>query len=56
MGRVVTKQEMVDWVFKQPDSRFVNFNQNTSECDCGCIMVQFGNDAGIEFEKCGASK
>lgn len=42
--RIVTKQELIDFVDAQPDDRPVDFNQFYSIEDCGCLMVHFGKE------------
>lgn len=49
----VTKQQMIDYCFAQPDDRQVDFEENYARNKCGCVMVQYGKDNGIEFEGCG---
>lgn len=49
----VTKQQMIDYIFSQPDDRRVNFRENWANQDCGCVMVHYGKDNGFEFVGCG---
>ena len=42
--RIVTKQELIDFVDAQPDDRPVNFQQFYSTEDCGCLMIHFGKE------------
>ena len=42
--RIVTKQELIDFVDAQPDDRPVNFKQFYSTKDCGCLMIHFGKE------------
>ena len=50
---IVTKQQMIDYIFAQPDERRVNFSQNYFHNDCGCVMVHYGKDNGVKFHGCG---
>lgn len=52
---IVTKQQMIDYCFAQPDDREVNFSGSCRSDPCGCVMVQYGIDNGIEFDGCGIS-
>lgn len=51
---IVTKQQMIDYIFAQPDDRMVDFDENYAGQKCGCIMVHYGKDNGIVgFDICG---
>ena len=44
MVKIVTAQEIRDYVLAQPDDRPIdNYNPN-SEDGCGCVMVNYGRD------------
>lgn len=49
----VTKQQMIDFCFAQPDDRKVDFFANEIGDDCGCVMVHYGAAHNITFESCG---
>lgn len=40
----VTKQDIVDFIRKQPDDRKVSMNQTKYDDKCGCVMVQYGKE------------
>lgn len=42
--RIVTKQELIDFVDAQPDDRPIDFQQFYSTEDCGCLMIHFGKE------------
>lgn len=50
---IVTKQQMVDYCFAQPDDRNVDFGENYFRKPCGCVMVHYGKDNGMQFDGCG---
>lgn len=50
---IVTKQQMIDYCFAQPDDRIVNFGENYNNTHCGCVMVQYGKTNGLDFAGCG---
>lgn len=41
---VVTKQQLLDFVNTQSDDRPIDFNQNESFEECGCLMVHYGKE------------
>jgi len=47
--RIIPEQEFIDWCFNQPDSREVNFCEVLASDQCGCAMIQFGRELGLEF-------
>jgi hypothetical protein len=49
----VTLQDMIEFVFSQPDDKKVNFSQTESDSSCGCIMVQYAKYKNIGFESVG---
>jgi len=52
--KVVTKQEIVDYVFSQPREREVKMKENFSKEGCGCVMVQYGKERlGMKNFECG---
>jgi hypothetical protein len=48
-------QEFVDWIFEQPDLKYTDFNSFNKNDFCGCPMVQFGNEKGIDFFRCSST-
>jgi hypothetical protein len=50
---IIKKQDIVNWVFKQPDDREVRFDEPGGASECGCVMVQYARDAKIDFFSCG---
>ncbi len=51
----ITKQQMVDFIFSQPDEREVDMVQAHPEASCGCVMVHYGKEHNIPFSFCGTS-
>lgn len=46
-------QDVLDFIHNQPDDRQVEMSDPDNRKDnCGCIMVQFGRDQGLEFSSC----
>ncbi len=52
----VTKQQMINYIFAQPDDRMVNFSENLTNQDCGCVMVHYGKDNDLKFNGCGFAR
>lgn len=54
--RKFTFQEVLDFIQSQPDERQVNFIDTsnyyfeTDDLTCGCLMIQFGREKGLEFK------
>lgn len=47
-------QDLVDFIFAQPDDRRVDMMKNYSDEACGCIMVHFGKEKlGLIDFSCG---
>lgn len=53
--RIVTKEEFLEWIKEQPDDKNFNYDnvKNNTEL-CGCPMVQFGVDKGVDFYSVGS--
>jgi|LakMenEpi03Aug12_release.lakeMendotaPanAssembly.Ray.scaffolds.fasta_scaffold16366_18 hypothetical protein len=51
--KVVTREDMIEFIQQQPDDRQVRFGENLAGDTCGCIMVQYARYAGIKFSSCG---
>jgi hypothetical protein len=49
----VTRKELAAWIMTQPDDREVEFRQNRSHMDCGCVMMQYAKDNVPETTYCG---
>lgn len=54
--KTVTIQEMVDYIMAQPPDRKVNWGENLSIHECGCLMIQFARDNNIPAIECGISR
>lgn len=48
----VTKQEIVDFINGQPQSRPVDMRENFFDEPCGCVMVHYGKEM-LKFDKFG---
>lgn len=42
--KIVTHQEIINWVNTQPANRPVTMMENYSRCPIGCVMVQYGKE------------
>lgn len=42
--KIITKQEIIDFIKSQPDDRPVNMRQMVSTDSCGCFMVHYGKE------------
>lgn len=49
----VTLQDMIEFVFSQPNEKRINFEQTESNSSCGCLMVQYAKHKNIQFESVG---
>lgn len=54
--KIVTIQEMVDYIMAQPPDRKVNWVENESKNECGCLMIQFARDNNIPATECGITR
>jgi hypothetical protein len=50
--KIITTEEMLDFIFSQPPEKVVDWMENESSEPCGCLMVQFGRDNQLEFDSC----
>ena len=41
---LVTKEDFVDWIMAQDDSKPVNMSEINGDCQCGCVMVQYAKE------------
>ena len=49
-----SRKELEDFILAQPDERPVNFNDTRNRgLTCGCMMVQFGREVGLDFTYAG---
>jgi hypothetical protein len=53
--RVVTAKEMIEFIFSREDGELIDYCKSESSSDCGCLMVEFGKHAGIQFDCVGIS-
>lgn len=51
--REVTAKEMVEFIMSQPDEKLIDYSECDTDGSCGCLMVQYGKFAGIEFDCAG---
>lgn len=51
--QVVTKEQMKSFIDAQPDDKPVDMGNNWVNDRCGCVMVQYGLENGIESNGCG---
>ena len=49
----VTRQDMVEFIQAQPDDRKVDFADAFKDDECGCVMVHYGREKGLDFNDCG---
>lgn len=49
---IVTKEEAVEFIMKQPDDRPINFMDPRDDDRCGCLMVHIGREKGLKFNYC----
>jgi hypothetical protein len=47
--KTYTKEELIDWVMKQPDERPVYMGDGNND-GCGCVMTQFLRSKRIKFD------
>lgn len=40
----VTKQDILNWIEKQPDDRKINMLNTTLNDECGCVMIEYAKD------------
>lgn len=56
MVKIVTAQEIRDYVLSQPDDKPLDNTNNYSNSYCGCIMIQYGKEKlGLIDFSCGFS-
>jgi hypothetical protein len=56
MVQIVTAQQIKDYVLGQPDDKPVNNENNYSNSNCGCVMIQYGKEKlGLNDFSCGFS-
>jgi hypothetical protein len=49
-----SRKELEDFILAQPDARLVDFNDTRNRrLTCGCMMVQFGREVGLDFTYAG---
>ena len=49
-----SRKELEDFILAQEDERPVNFNDTRNRgLTCGCMMVQFGREVGLDFTYAG---
>jgi len=49
----ITRQELIDFIKRQPDEKEFWMDQSTNQSSCGCLMVQYGREQNWDFEGCG---
>lgn len=49
----VTKEDLVNFINRQPDDRPINFKENKSSDTCGCLMVHYAKSLGYDNFSCG---
>lgn len=42
-------EELKSWILSQPNDKEVRMHQTTYN-SCGCVMVQYGKEKGIDFD------
>lgn len=52
-SKIVTHQQMVDFINSQPDERLVDFDQIKYDSPCGCIMIQYAREHNFNPGVCG---
>lgn len=51
--KTITYTELTAWIRKQPLDRAINMSESTIAAECGCIMIQFAKDNGIDCSSVG---
>lgn len=52
-----TRDDLLKFINEQPDDRPVNFREPDCTCECGCLLVHFGEEKlGLEEFECGYSE
>lgn len=45
----VSKQEFINWIFKQPNYKKIDYDHIINDHNSGCPMVQYGQSKNWEF-------
>lgn len=51
--KTITYTKLTAWIRKQPLDRAINMSESTITAECGCIMIQFAKDNGIDCKYVG---
>lgn len=51
--KTIPYTELTAWIRKQPLDRAINMSESTIAAECGCVMIQFAKDNGIECKYVG---
>lgn len=51
--KTITYTKLTAWIRKQPLDRAINMSESTITAECGCIMIQFAKDNGIDCRDVG---
>lgn len=50
--KTILRDDFLKWVFSQDRDRSVNMGSYKRSKDCGCLMVQYGEEIKLEFDSC----
>ena len=51
----VTLEEIEEFILAQDDDKPIDFKNIKNNDDCGCLMIDYGQAAGFEFEDVGTN-
>ena len=51
----VTKKEIAEFIKEQPDDRPLDMKENKIDNECGCLMIHYARENGIDCSHCGIS-
>lgn len=51
--KTIPYTELTAWIRKQPLDRAINMSESTITAECGCVMIQFAKDNGIDCSSVG---
>jgi hypothetical protein len=46
--KTFTQQQLLDWIYEQPDDRRIEMSSGTFSGGCGCLLSEFLKDQGIK--------